>query len=99
MLLCILFPYKNEKKINRFSTLYSFEDPFEILHADIAGIRFLAKSAVDLKYCLVFGDLFTLEIQTYSMKNRSQISKKNVFFYKDIDEKNGNRKENEMTNR
>ena len=48
---------------------------------------------------MVFGDLFTLEIQTYSMKNRSLISKKNVFFYKDIDEKNGNRKENEMTNR
>lgn len=99
MLLCILFSYKNEKKSNRFSTLYSFEDPFEILHADIAGIRFLAKSAVDPKYCLIFVDLFTLEIHTYSMKNRSLISKKNVFFYKDIDAKNGNRRENEITNR
>ena len=40
-------------------TLYSFSGPFEVLHADIADIRFLGKSAADLKYCLLFLDLFT----------------------------------------
>ena len=43
-------------------TLYSFHKPFEMLHADIADIRFLAKSAVDPKYCLLLVDLFTSEI-------------------------------------
>ena len=49
-------------------TLYSFHKPFEMLHADIADIRFLAKSAVDPKYCLLLVDLFTSEIYVYSMK-------------------------------
>ena len=33
--------------------------PFEALHADIADLRFLAKSAVDPKYCLLVINLFT----------------------------------------
>ena len=38
----------------RLSTLYSFKAPFELLHADITDIRFLAKAAVNSKYCLLF---------------------------------------------
>ena len=34
------------------STLYSFDGPFQLLQADIAYISFLAKSAVDPKFCL-----------------------------------------------
>ena len=44
------------------STLYSFSKPFEALQADIVDIRFLAKSAVDQKCCLLFIDLFTSKI-------------------------------------
>ena len=44
------------------STLYSFSKPFEALQADIVDIRFLAKSAVDPKCCLLFIDLFTSKI-------------------------------------
>ena len=47
------------KDIGRSSTLYSFKAPFELLHADIADIRFLVKSAVNPKCCLLFTDLFT----------------------------------------
>ena len=41
------------------SALYSFSKPFEVMHADIVDLRFLAKSAVDPKYCLLIVDLFT----------------------------------------
>ena len=50
------------------STLYSFNRPFELLHADIAGIRFFAKSAADSHYCLLFVDLFTQKVYTFPMK-------------------------------
>ena len=41
------------------STLYSIGKPFQKVHADIADLRFLAKSAVDPKYALFAVDLFT----------------------------------------
>ena len=62
------------------STLYSISKPFELLHADIADLRFLAKSAVDPKYCLLIVDLFTSKIYVYPMKNRSLLAKKLNFF-------------------
>ena len=46
-----------------------------MLHADIADIRFLAKSAVAPKYCLLLVDLFTSKIYLYRMKNRSLLAK------------------------
>ena len=69
------------------STLYSISKPFELLHADIADLRFLAKSAVDPKYCLLIVDLFTSKIYVYPMKNRSLLAKKLNLFYKDIKSK------------
>ena len=68
-------------------TLYSFSCPFEVLHADIADIRFLGKSAADLKYCLLFLDLFTSMIYIYPMKKRSLLHKKMLIFYKGIPKK------------
>ena len=41
------------------STLYSIGKPFQRVHADIADLRFFAKSAVDPKYALIAADLFT----------------------------------------
>ena len=69
------------------STLFSIGKPFELLHADIADTRFLAKSAVDLKYCLLLVDLFTSKIYVYPMKNRSLLAKKLRLFYEDIENK------------
>ena len=62
------------------STLYSISKPFELLHADIADLRFLAKSAVDPKYCLLIADLFTSKIYVYPIKNRSLLAKKLISF-------------------
>ena len=66
------------------STLFSTGKPFELFHADIADTRFLAKSSVDPKYCLLLVDLFTSKIYIYPMKNRSLLAKKLKLFYEDI---------------
>ena len=78
-----------KKDIDR-STLYSFSKPFEILHADIADIRFFAKSAADPHYCLLFLDLFTQKIYTYPMKKRHWLKKKMELFYEEISDKRSN---------
>ena len=74
------------------TTLYSFTGPFELLHADIANLEFLGKSAADPKYCLVLVDLCTSKTYTYPMKNRKLAALKLENFYKEIREKRNNKK-------
>ena len=77
-----------EKKENIIRTmLYSLHRPFEVLQADIAYINFLARSAVDPKFCLLFVNLFTSKIYTYPMKKRNLLAKKMELFHKDIEKK------------
>ena len=78
-------PFVDKKTNINHSTLYSFHKPFELLHADIADMRFLAKSAVDPKYCLLLVDLFTSKIYVYPTKNRSLLAKKLGLFYNYIE--------------
>ena len=80
-------PFVNQKSNVYHLTLYSIGKPFELLHADITDTRFLAKSAVGPKYCLLLVDLFTLKIYVYPMKNRSLLAKKLKLFYEDINQK------------
>ena len=75
------------KKDIMHTTLYSFHRPFETLQADIAYISFLARSAVDTKFCLLLVDLFTLNIYTYRMEKRNLLAKKMELIYKDIEKK------------
>ena len=78
-------PFVEQKNDIKRSTMYSFKGSFEILHGDIAYIIFyLAKSAVDLNYCLLLLDLFTSKLYTYLIKNRSFLKKKINLFYIDI---------------
>ena len=67
--------------------LYSFSRPFEALQVDIVYISFLARSAVNPKFCLLFIDLFTSKIYTYPMKTRNLVAKIMELFYKDIEKK------------
>ena len=85
-------PFVEQKKDIDRSTLYSINSPFDLLHADIADIRFLAKSAVDPHYCLVIVDLFTQKIYTYPMKKRHLLRKNIELFYNDIAPKRKNDK-------
>ena len=76
-----------EKKQNIIHTkLYSFSRPFAALQSDIGYIRFLARSAVNPKFCLLFVDFLTSKIYTYPIKNKS-FSKKMELFYKDREKK------------
>ena len=77
-------PFVEQKKYIDRSTLYSINSPFDLIHADIADIRFLAKSTADPHYCLLFVDLFTQKIYTYSMKKRHLLRKKIELFYNAI---------------
>ena len=53
-------PFVEQRKdIDRSSALCSIKAPLELVHADVADIRFFSKSAVDPKYCLLAVDLFT----------------------------------------
>ena len=80
-------PFYNFKSNVDHSTLYSIGKPFELLHADIADTRFLAKSAVDPKYYLLLVDLFTSKVYIYPMKSRNLLAKKLKLFYEDIKNK------------
>ena len=80
-------PFVNKRSNVVRSSLSKISKPFELLLVDIADLRFLAKSAVDPKYCLLIVDLFTSKIYVYPMKNRSLLAKKLNLFYNDINNK------------
>ena len=50
---------ENKKNNIDRSTLYSFDGPFQLLHANVGNLEFLGKSATDPKYWLLFVDHFT----------------------------------------
>ena len=69
-------PFVEKKGDIDQSTLYSVEKPFKRVHADIADLRFFAKSAVDPKYALLAVDLFTSKTYVYPMKSRKLLARK-----------------------
>ena len=69
------------------STLYSFDGPFQLLQADIAYTRFLAKSPIDPKFCLLFVNLFTSKMYTFPIKTRHLLAKKMEQFCNDTQKK------------
>ena len=83
----VVTPFNDLKSNLNHSTLFSIGKPFELLHADIVDTRYLAKSAVDPKYCLSFVGLFTSKIYIYPMKNRRLLAKRLRLFYEDIQNK------------
>ena len=91
LILPVVTPFINIKSNVDHSTLFSISKSFDLLHADIADTRFLARSAVDPKYCLLLVDLFTSKIYVYPMKNRSLLAKKIKLFYEDIKQKQTDR--------
>ena len=67
------------------STLYSFNAPFQLLHADVGNLDFLGRSAADPRYCLLFVDLFTSKVYIYLMKMRKSILQKMEAFHKEVE--------------
>ena len=75
--------YVEKREIDR-STLYNFDGPFQLLHAEVGNLEFLGKNATFSQYVLVIVDLFSSKIYTYSMKSREQILQKLKLFYNDV---------------
>ena len=83
----LITPFLNKGSNIDHSTPSSISKPFELLHAAIADIRHLAKSALDPTYCLLIVDLFCSKIYVSPMKNRRLLVKKLKLFYEDIKQK------------
>ena len=64
----LTIPFVQEKILILPLCIVSFEGSFKLFHVDIADLRFLAKSTVNPKYCLLIADLFTSRIYTYPME-------------------------------
>ena len=75
--------YVEKREIDR-STLYSFDGPFQLLHADVGNLEFLGKNATFPQYVLVIVDLYSSNIYTYTMKSRKQTLKKMKIFHDEV---------------
>ena len=83
--------FVEKREIDR-STLYNFNGPFQLLHADIGNLERLGKNATFPQYVLVTVDLYSSKVYTYTMKSRKQILQKMKIFYDDVRSKRkGNR--------
>ena len=83
-----------EKREIDHSTLYSFDAPFQLFHADVGNLEFLGKNATFPQYVLVLVDLFSSKVYTYPMKSRKQIRQKLEQFYRDVQSKRKGKKLN-----
>ena len=64
-----------EKREIDHSTLYSFDSPFQLCHADVRNLEFLGKNATFPQYVLVLIDLFSSKVYTYPMRYRKKLDK------------------------
>ena len=58
--------YVTKREIDR-STMYTFDGPFQLVHADVANLEFLGKSATVPRYALLAVDLYSSKVYVYPM--------------------------------
>ena len=76
-----------EKREIDHSTLYSFNGPFQLFHADVGNLEFLGKNATFPQYVLILVDLFSSKVYTFPMRSRKQISQRLEQFYDQVESK------------
>ena len=81
-----------EKREIDHSTLYSFDAPFQLFHADVGNLEFLGKNATFAQYVLVLFDSFSSEIYTCPMRSRKQIRQRLDQFYDEVRSKRKEKK-------
>ena len=81
-----------EKREIDHSTLYSFDGPFQLFHADVGNLEFLGKNATFPQYVLVLVDLFSSKIYTFPMRSRKQIRQRLEQFYEEVESKRKGKK-------
>ena len=67
--------YIEKREIDR-STLYSFDGPFQLIHADVGNLEFLGKSSTTARYVFLSVDLYSSKIYVYPMRSRKKILQK-----------------------
>ena len=72
--------YVEKRGIDR-STLYSFDQSFQLLYTDIANLELLDKNDIFPQYALVIVDLYSSKAYVCSMRSRKQILQKMKLFY------------------
>ena len=70
-----------EKRETDTSTLYSFDGPFQLLHADVGNLEFLGMNATMPQYVLMVADLYSLKVYVYPMRSKKPILQKVKLFY------------------
>ena len=75
--------YVKKREIDR-STLYSFDVPFQLLHADVGNLEFLGKNATFPQYVPLIIDLYSSKVYVYSMRSRKQILQEMKSFYDEV---------------
>ena len=83
--------YVKKREIDH-STLYSFDGPFQLFHADVRNLEFLGKNATFPQYVLVLVDLFSSKIYTFPMRSRKQIREILEQFYEQVKSKRKGKK-------
>ena len=85
--------YVEKREIDRL-IVYSFDEPFELIHADLRNLDFLEKSATTLnnKYVLLDVDLYSSKVYVNPMRSRKQILRKMEQMYEDIRNKKNMKK-------
>ena len=79
--------YVEKGEIDRL-TLYNFDRPFQIIHADVANLELLGKSATTPNYALLIVDLyFSKEYVCLLMHSRKQILQRLEQFCKEVQNK------------
>ena len=81
-----------EKREIDHSTLYSFDGPFQLFHADVGNLEFLGKNATFPQYVLVLVDLFSSKIYTFPMISKKQIRQRLEQFYEEVERKRKGKK-------
>ena len=89
--------YIEKTEIDR-PTLYGFDGPFQLIHADMGNLEFLGKSAKTPRYVLLIVDLYSSKVYVYPMHLRKRILQKMKIFYDEIKNKRG-KKNYEATGR
>ena len=82
--------YVEKREIDR-SNLYSFNGPFQLLHADIGNLESVRKNATVPKYALLLVDLYSSKVYVYPTHSRKQILQKMKLFYDEVKEKRKNK--------
>ena len=67
--------YVGKREIDR-STLYSFDGPLQLLHADVGNLEFLGKNATIPPYALVIVNLYSSKVYVYPLRSRNKYCKK-----------------------